>query len=87
MVKSFCDVCGREIKPRTLRGAIIRLRGTFTLVPPVPSPLSKPGKAPSNMVQQVGEEALDLCEDCQKWIWERLEQRKKEFEDKSNKEL
>ncbi len=76
MQRIYCDTCGREIKHGELKGGFIKLVKTFQSFPMMP------GKESIMPKETVIPEEYELCEDCQKWTWAKLEERKKEFDDK-----
>ena len=61
--KNYCDIpnCGAEIKPGSEVGGIMRNKRIY--------PFAGNAKDISSTSQLVSE-AMDLCEDCQKKVWE-----------------
>lgn len=52
----------------------MRNRETF---PVLPMPPMGPREGPGQMIQKrIMQEVWDLCEECQKWIWGQVENRK-----------
>jgi len=75
MNKFYCDLCGNEITPnKELTGGLMRRRETFPMIPV--------GPGPANQIVQkrILEEVWDLCEDCQKFLWNLAEKKKADFE-------
>lgn len=76
MTKNYCDLCGQEIKPNTLQGGIMRNTESF----PVVAMTDPRGRPMQGVQRKVLPEVLDLCEDCQKKIWEYADKLKAEIE-------
>lgn len=76
MRKDFCDICGAEIKPNSLSGGIIRDIKAIQMLPAFDS-RGRPSLAPQEKIQN---EIWDLCESCQKAIWEFAIKKKEECE-------
>jgi len=64
MTKNFCDICGKEIIGNSLYGGIMRHKKVYTL-----ERAMKVGENTMNAAPVVPE-AIDLCEECQKKVWE-----------------
>lgn len=85
MQKAYCDLCGIELSERTLIGQMMHLVLTHQLSPSLPatplsSPLADPQDSKQAVTQSIAKEEWDLCEDCQKWIWEQAKQHKEELQ-------
>ena len=76
-------MCGKELKPRTLIGQMMRLVLTHHLNPAqAPLTAQDPAQLPDNnpaVMQSVIKEEWDLCEDCQRWIFEEAQKHKEEL--------
>lgn len=75
MMKTYCDICGVEITETALKGALMRLRRIFPMIPMGP-------KGEIIAQQRVGEELRDLCEICQMWIFDLCDKKKEELSKK-----
>lgn len=82
MQKKYCDVCGKEIRPKTLMGMIMRLKVSLSMRPGARPPnggILKDPNASKQLAQNISEEVWDLCEDCQMRTWNSLLKQKAEF--------
>lgn len=78
MQKSYCDLCGEEIKEMAPKGVLIRQKIVFPFVP------GAPGGPQGGMIPRQGlmDEINDLCPECQKWIFDLFEKKKEELSKK-----
>ena len=77
MQKTYCDLCGSEIKNGTLSGGVMRQVEKFPLET-LPNLFPSDSKRVSQILRKVVEpEIWDLCENCQKGIWQEIEQEQK----------
>lgn len=73
MQKTFCNLCGIELDAQKLSGGIMRNVESFPIFPMA-------GPTPGQMIQKrIFQEVWDLCEDCQKFVWKIVEERKVEL--------
>lgn len=73
--KVYCDICGQEIKPNSLIGGIMKKMVSY--------PMIKTDKG-EMISKKEGIVSWDLCEECQKAVWEFSAERRKGFEAKKS---
>ena len=77
MNKVFCDICGNEILANSLAGGVMRVQEVLPVIP-IPKIIGEGGQAPPGMIvtKKRDQEVWDLCENCQKFLWVLVLQRK-----------
>lgn len=79
MQKTFCDICKDEVSPQTYAGGIMRNTDVHQIVPVSPSGNLRGEEDRGVIRKKVIQEVWDLCETCQKWVWNLAEEKIKEL--------
>jgi len=80
MQKTYCDLCGKEIKRESLSGGVMRQREIHQVFQS-PNLGIRGLKSPAGVLQtKIVQDIWDLCEDCQRTLWKELEERKEKLE-------
>jgi hypothetical protein len=72
MQKTYCDLCGEELKVNSFIGGLMRLRQSQQLDPAqaLKNPeIARILEGNPGLQQTVEKELWDLCENCQRWLW------------------
>lgn len=78
MTKIYCNLCGKELSPNSFPGGLMRNKELYPIIPGIQ------GVRDPAFGKQTMQEIWDLCEDCQKWIWEQVEKRQLELQTKES---